>query len=74
MPVDPNQVIDDSATVAKAAASGGKAFWKSKRFWTNVVLVGGHYLGYLPANVAVYVGAAANIFLAAVSDKPLSLK
>lgn len=70
MSVDPNQVIDSAATVAKDAIAadkkvGGKAlgFLKSKEFWLNVVGVAGAYTGYIPSPFAPYVIVGVNLLL-----------
>lgn len=70
----PDTVITDSAAIARAAVAAGKAFYKSKTFWFNVLVIGGHYLGLLPASVAPYLPyllGGANIALRAVTSEPI---
>lgn len=71
MSLDPNQVVDDSASVAKVAVSEGKKFWKSKTFWANVALAGLHYTGNLPPKAAVPVAVGANLLLRYLTNQPL---
>lgn len=70
MGIDPNQIVDQTAAVAKKAiavdqAAGGKvlAFVQSRAFWLNVVGVVGAYMQYIPAKYAPYVLVGMNVLL-----------
>lgn len=67
----PQEVIETSAAIANEAAKAGKAFYKSKTFWTNTLLAGGVFFSYVPPVAAVYVGTGVNILLRFLTKKPV---
>jgi len=72
-PVVPTaQAIADAEAVIAAANAAPKPFYKSKTFWANVLVIGGHYFGYLPPQVTPYVLAGANILLRFLTVGPIT--
>lgn len=68
-----DQIVDTGAAVAHAAVQQGKAFYKSKTFWANVVGAGAAYAGYIPPAYTPYVFAGVNILLRFLTNKPVTL-
>jgi len=76
MKIDKIVAIDDAGNVIKAAVAASKPFWRSKTFWFNVLGVGMHYTGAVPASVAPYVVpllGTMNIILRGVTTQPVTI-
>lgn len=71
--LDPTQVTEDAVAVGTQIASNPKGFWKSKTFWFNIITVGLHYVGVLPAHATPSVLVAGNVALRLISNGPVSL-
>ena len=69
--IDPNQIIDDAESIAKAAVAAPKPFFKSKTFRFNILLASTHYVGALPEKYAVPVAAAVNVALRLVTHQAI---
>lgn len=68
-----NKAIGDGAELAQTAVNAGKAWYKSRTFWANALLVAGNYTGYLPAKAAIPVAVGVNLGLRAITSQPLDL-